>query len=258
MKAPRLPAPDAEVAAYERAILQLLAEVEPRATAAAAALAGDRHDAAEGGLGLLVARLFDPTALARRLLTLLRLRAAGVERVTRATFRRQLEASIRVRTDLRDDAVATVMRRAWPSPDARPVTRARDRWLASNIDLVAHLGTELRRELEEVLADALQKGSRHELVARRIAERLHVARSRAKVIARDQLQKYQAQVNEAQQRRAGIERYVWRHSGSGRNPRPEHLARDGRVFSWSDPPADGHPGAAIQCRCTAEPVMPPA
>jgi SPP1 gp7 family putative phage head morphogenesis protein len=230
--------------------LQLLAEVEPRATAAAV-LAGDRQDAADGGL----ARLFDPTALARRLLALLRLRAAGVERITRATFRRQLEATLRVRPNLRDDAVATVMHRAWPSPEPRPVTRARDRWLASNVDLVARLGTELRRELEEVLADALQKGSRHELVARRIAERLHVARSRAKVIARDQLQKYQAQVNEAQQRRAGIDRYVWRHSGSGRNPRPEHLARDGRVFSWSDPPADGHPGAAIQCRCTAEPSL---
>lgn len=243
------------MAAYERALIQLLAEVDPVATAAARVIAGDRNDAADGGLGSLLARLFDPGALARRLLDILGLRAAGVERLTRATFRRQLEAALRVRTRLPADAVATVMRRAWPSPEPRPVTRARDRWLASNIDLVAHLGQGLRRELDEVLADALQKGSRHELVARRLADRLHVARARARLIARDQLQKYQAQVNEAQQRRAGIERYVWRHSGSGRNPRPEHLARDGQVFSWTDPPPDGHPGAAIQCRCTAEPVI---
>lgn len=254
VRAPRLQAPDAEVAAYERALRGLLAEVEPKATAAVE-LAGHRQDAADGGLGHLIARLFDPTAIARRFAALLRLRAAGVERVTRASLRRQLEGSLRVRPDLRDDALATVMSRAWPSPEPRPVTRARARWLHSNIDLVAHLGTELAAELEEVLAGAVLKGSRHELVARQIAERLGVARTRARLIARDQIQKYQSQVNEAQQRRAGIDRYVWRHSGSGRNPRPEHLARDGKIFTWSDPPADGHPGAAIQCRCTAEPVL---
>jgi uncharacterized protein with gpF-like domain len=35
-----------------------------------------------------------------------------------------------------------------------------------------------------------------------------------------------------------------------------HRQYDDRTFSWDNPPADGHPGDAFGCRCTAEPVLP--
>ncbi len=36
--------------------------------------------------------------------------------------------------------------------------------------------------------------------------------------------------------------------------RSSHAERDGKTFSWSDPPEGGHPGEAFNCRCRAEDV----
>jgi len=46
-------------------------------------------------------------------------------------------------------------------------------------------------------------------------------------------------------------RYTWRTVGDDR-VRPEHAARDGKIFDWSNPPDGGHPGEAENCRCWAE------
>lgn len=51
------------------------------------------------------------------------------------------------------------------------------------------------------------------------------------------------------------EQYVWRTLGDEK-VRMEHRRNDGRVFSWSDPPATGHPGEAPNCRCEAVPYVP--
>ncbi len=39
--------------------------------------------------------------------------------------------------------------------------------------------------------------------------------------------------------------------------RPSHEALDGTRQRWDDPPAEGHPGEPINCRCIAEPVLGP-
>jgi SPP1 gp7 family putative phage head morphogenesis protein len=49
--------------------------------------------------------------------------------------------------------------------------------------------------------------------------------------------------------------YVWRTRGDAK-VRPEHAANEGRLFSWGDPPATGHPGEAHNCRCEAVPYIP--
>lgn len=44
--------------------------------------------------------------------------------------------------------------------------------------------------------------------------------------------------------------YVWETQEDDR-VRPEHAAREGQVFKWSDPPAGGNPGSEYGCRCSA-------
>ena len=46
--------------------------------------------------------------------------------------------------------------------------------------------------------------------------------------------------------------YIWRTSGDNK-VRTAHAMREGKVFSWDNPPEGGHPGEAYGCRCTAEP-----
>ena len=61
-------------------------------------------------------------------------------------------------------------------------------------------------------------------------------------------------LTELRQTSIGVTDYVWSTSGDER-VRPEHAARNGKVYKWSEPPAGGHPGEDIQCRCRAIPVL---
>lgn len=49
-------------------------------------------------------------------------------------------------------------------------------------------------------------------------------------------------------------RYVWRTQRDSR-VRPTHRRNEGRIFSWTDPPATGHPGEGYNCRCEAIPYV---
>lgn len=50
--------------------------------------------------------------------------------------------------------------------------------------------------------------------------------------------------------------YIWRTAGDSK-VRSSHAERDGKIFSWDNPPEGGHPGEDFGCRCTAEPVKVP-
>lgn len=53
----------------------------------------------------------------------------------------------------------------------------------------------------------------------------------------------------ADERKSG--EYIWRTRGDSK-VRSEHAGRDGKIFSWDEPPEGGHPGEAPNCRCRAE------
>jgi SPP1 gp7 family putative phage head morphogenesis protein len=95
-----------------------------------------------------------------------------------------------------------------------------------------------------------------------------VSENRAKIIARDQTSKLQGILTQVRQESIGIDTYIWRNSKdqrvvgnpSGKYPKGNaihmnHWVREGKKYKWSDPPADGHPGQAILCRCWAEAVL---
>ena len=46
--------------------------------------------------------------------------------------------------------------------------------------------------------------------------------------------------------------YIWVTSGDSR-VRESHVANEGQVFAWSNPPPTGHPGDDYGCRCKAVP-----
>lgn len=85
---------------------------------------------------------------------------------------------------------------------------------------------------------------------------------RARLIASDQTKKAKANIDRARMVKMGIEEYEWVHSGGGQEPRKLHLALNGRIFRYDDPPiADEKtgfrcgPGVLINCRCVARPII---
>ena len=80
------------------------------------------------------------------------------------------------------------------------------------------------------------------------------------LLARDQVLKLNAGINQPRQRQVGVREYDWWTSGDER-VRERHVELHRTRQRWDAPPevAPGrfeHPGGDYQCRCTASPVLP--
>lgn len=123
-----------------------------------------------------------------------------------------------------------------------------------NVGLIQSLMTSQIQDVRTLLESAEASSMRVEDLRQHIVDRFGVSKSRADLLARDQVLKLNGQITKERQTRAGVERYVWTTSGDER-VREEHAALEGQVFSWLAPPAVGHPGDDYQCRCTAFPLI---
>jgi SPP1 gp7 family putative phage head morphogenesis protein len=124
-----------------------------------------------------------------------------------------------------------------------------------NVAMIESIPSQYFREIENTALRNLRAGRRFSEWKGELFNRYDVSRSRAALIARDQTNKFNGQLNRARQQNLGIDDYTWRTSEDER-VREEHEALNGRVFSYTDPkrqPPEGHPGEPIQCRCQAEP-----
>lgn len=121
---------------------------------------------------------------------------------------------------------------------------------------VGDLDAVLRIEGEPERLDAVRPNGRVSMTGpapRLLKTPLDVAIGRGHVIAQDQTGKGAGAASKQVQQAAGVGNYKWITMRDDR-VRPSHRRREGRIFSWSKPPPDGHPGEPINCRCFARPV----
>jgi SPP1 gp7 family putative phage head morphogenesis protein len=130
---------------------------------------------------------------------------------------------------------------------------------ASNANLITKIGDDTINKVHSLVFDGFRQGLRWEDIADDIQELTDpesgFSRKRARLVARDQVNKLNGQLTGLRQQKLGIETYTWRTMLDER-VREDHAIKEGEVFSWDDPPEDtGHPGEDIQCRCYAEPNL---
>lgn len=154
----------------------------------------------------------------------------------REQFNKQVRAAFGVKLDMLE-----------PNLTARLST-----FVEQNVSLIRSIPRDYFADVERRIFGGVRDGERWESIAKGLTERFEVAESKAKLIARDQVGKFYGEVNRARQEQLGLDAYIWRTVNDER-VRDEHDARSGESFKWSDPPEDGHPGEAVQCRCYAEP-----
>ena len=129
-------------------------------------------------------------------------------------------------------------------------------FIEENVNLITRLDRETRAKLlQTVEGEQLARPGDRNAIAKAVRKDMGIAGRRVKLIARDQTNKAVGQMNMTRQTELGIEKYEWSDSGDQR-VRPLHRDNNGFTFSWEDPPITGHPGHAINCRCTAIPQMP--
>lgn len=174
--------------------------------------------------------------------------ALAVDQASRDLLRRQY------RTVLKVDPL---MSEPWLLPEV-------ERFVTENVALISSVPTENLADIEQMLyRDAKRKQSPAQM-KKNIEEQFGVAESRAALIARDQVGKFNGALTELRQTNLGIKSYVWRTSEDER-VRPDHAKLDGHTYKWDDPPVTvttgkragerNHPGQDIQCRCYPEPVL---
>lgn len=129
-----------------------------------------------------------------------------------------------------------------------------DIFVEQNVGLIKTVDEKYFGEVQEIVFRGARTGSSIKEISEEIRQRGDVSKSRADLIARDQINKFNGNLSEIRQRDLGVTRYIWRTSLDER-VREEHAKLEGKEFKWSDPPSEGHPGEAINCRCYAEPIL---
>lgn len=139
--------------------------------------------------------------------------------------------------------------------------------IARNTGLIKSVSDETRRRVGDAVFRGLQNRTPSRDVARQLRETVRIERRRALRIASDQNVKITSALNEERRRQAGIMAWQWVHSDK-RNPRPDHEARDGNLYS--DQPSDtgreyqgrtvrkapeDKPGELPFCGCTSRAVL---
>lgn len=138
---------------------------------------------------------------------------------------------------------------------SRAFTRANSR-------LIVTLGPDHLNRVNRAVRKAIRSGQRVETLTKTIEgyfaksaggkpKNIHAA---ARLIARDQVLKHNADLTRERHKAIGIAKYTWRTSRDER-VRDSHDALDGQVFEYGKSPIGLDPGEDYQCRCHAEPVI---
>ncbi len=175
------------------------------------------------------------------------------ELVHRTAFAKTLSSSLGIDASI-------ILKGADVAPQVRLATEA-------SASLIKGITDDLAKRVTDVVLNGARTGQRSIDMAKELQKRFKISARRSKLIARDQLASFNANLNKVRQKQVGVKKYVWstsldervRGNPSGKYPnaKPSHWAREGKVYSWSKPPSDGHPGEPINCRCVARAIIEP-
>lgn len=127
-----------------------------------------------------------------------------------------------------------------------------ENFTAENINLIKGIGQETAKKVQTLVSTAVQQGTSTADLARSIealGEQYKGYRSR--LIARDQISKYNGELTRERNVRAGLDKYQWVTVGDER-VRSSHEHLNNTIRDWKQIP---YPGNQIQCRCFAVSVV---
>ena len=156
--------------------------------------------------------------------------------------------------------------------DTKQIEDVRELAILENVQLIKSIP----QEYFSKVADAISRNFRGipqdgaKSLAGRLQDIGNITNRRAVFIARDQTSKVNSELTHARHQSAGVNKYIWRTSKdnrvvgnpSGKYPKAtrghgNHFKREGDVFYYDRPPADGPPGQAFNCRCKATAIIDP-
>lgn len=147
----------------------------------------------------------------------------------------------------------------------KPTVAAREAYkatIAENINLIKSIPAQYLKDVQTQTWSAVMRGSDLATLSKGLQKNYGVAHRRAALIARDQNAKAKATIENTRRMELGIKEAIWQHSTAGKEPRPTHVAMNGKTYQLAkgmyDSAVKKHvwPGTEINCRCTSRAVLP--
>ncbi|MCP2041675.1 SPP1 gp7 family putative phage head morphogenesis protein [Neisseria sp. HSC-16F19] len=131
--------------------------------------------------------------------------------------------------------------------------------LGGNVGLIRSIGQQYLSRVENSVWRSVNAGYDMGRLAQELRRDFGISQRRAAFIARDQTNKAKAAIEKARRQEMGITEAIWLHSHAGKEPRPSHVAANGKRFEVAKGMyLDGkwvQPGEEINCRCASRSVL---
>ena len=163
-----------------------------------------------------------------------------------------------------DRRFAQILKKSGFTIKFRPTEQMREAYravIAENVNLIRSIPQKFLTDVQSTVWQSVMKGSDMDGLSRQIKHNYGVTWRRAAFIARDQNAKARAVFEEARRSELGITQAIWRHSHAGKEPRPTHVAMNGKRYEikkgmWdSDVGQFVWPGTLPNCRCSSRAVF---
>ena len=134
--------------------------------------------------------------------------------------------------------------------------------VSENVALIKSIPQQYHAKVQGDVWRAVTCGSDLSTLSTTLQRTYQLTTKRAALIARDQNAKAKATIENTRRQELGITQAIWQHSSAGKEPRPSHVAMNGKIFELRQgmfDPDEGEwilPGQLINCRCTSRAVLP--
>lgn len=134
--------------------------------------------------------------------------------------------------------------------------------VSENVALIKSIQQQYHTKIQGDVWRAVTRGSDLSKLSTDLRSTYGVSVKRAALIARDQNAKAKATIENTRRQELGITQAIWQHSSAGKEPRPTHVAMNGKVFDLKQGMFDSDegewilPGQLINCRCTSRAIIP--
>jgi SPP1 gp7 family putative phage head morphogenesis protein len=163
-----------------------------------------------------------------------------------------------------DAQLKSILKKAGISVEWRMTAAQKDIMEATvqaNVSLIRSIPQEYMKNVEGAVMRSVQTGRDLGALSKELQEKFGVSKRKAALISTDQNNKATSAFQRARQQELGITEAIWMHSHAGKEPRPTHVAMNGKKYNiaegmWDeDEKAYVWPGQLIHCRCTSRSVI---
>lgn len=158
------------------------------------------------------------------------------------------------------------------SKPSRAIEEELKLWALENARLVKSIPEQMLNKLAGIITQGVRERNSTSSLSNELTKLFNISKSRAKVIARDQVAKLNGRLTQHRNLELGITQYKWL-TGRDERVRHSHQVLEGKICSWTDESIykdqDSqkwkqrstikgihlHPGLDIMCRCTSIAVL---